>query len=187
VGLLRAVNRGDLFLFDSNRQAMLLFACWCYAVRVKSVSRPTPKVAWKEHTNPTTDTTTSQPHAILNSWKEIAVYLDRGLSPFLGRKRMPWKECSVMDDLLCCEALSSTCADYAFTVFERLFREPGLPTNIRSENGALPSAHALFNLTRLQSGGCAWALALKAPSLAIPSRMAAKVDLTAFTAAGSRG
>ena len=72
-----------------------------------------------------------------------------------------------MDDLLCCEALSSTCADYAFTVFERLFREPGLPTNIRSENGALPSAHALFNLTRLQSGGCAGALALNA--LAWPS------------------
>src|SRR5215472_3676937 len=29
--------------------------------------------------------------------------------------------------LLCCEALSSTCEDYAFTVFERLFKERGLP------------------------------------------------------------
>jgi transposase InsO family protein len=37
--------------------------------------------------------------------------------------------------LLCCEALSSTCEDYAFTVLERLFRARGLPANIRSDNG----------------------------------------------------
>src|SRR5258708_36846440 len=52
--------------------------------------------------------------------------------------------------LLTCEALSSTCADYAFTVFERLFKERGLPSNIRSDNGVpFASAHALFNLSKL--------------------------------------
>ena len=51
--------------------------------------------------------------------------------------------------LLTCEALSSIREDYAFTVFERLFKERGLPANIRSDNGAFASAHALFNLSRL--------------------------------------
>ncbi len=52
--------------------------------------------------------------------------------------------------LLTCEALSSTCEDYAFTVFERLFKERGLPLNIRSDNGVpFASAHALFNLSKL--------------------------------------
>ena len=52
--------------------------------------------------------------------------------------------------LLTCEALSSTREDYAFTVFERLFQERGLPANIRSDNGVpFASAHALFNLSKL--------------------------------------
>jgi putative transposase len=52
--------------------------------------------------------------------------------------------------LLTCEALSSTREDYAFAVFERLFRERGLPVNIRSDNGVpFASAHALFNLSKL--------------------------------------
>ena len=52
--------------------------------------------------------------------------------------------------LLACEALSSTREAYAFTVFERLFQERGLPANIRSDNGVpFASAHALFNLSRL--------------------------------------
>ena len=52
--------------------------------------------------------------------------------------------------LLTGEALSSTCEDYAFTVFERLFKERGLPANIRSDNGVpFASAHALFNLSKL--------------------------------------
>jgi putative transposase len=52
--------------------------------------------------------------------------------------------------LLTCEALSSTREDYAFTVFERLFHERGLPANIRSDNGVpFASAHALFNLSKL--------------------------------------
>src|SRR5499426_564693 len=52
--------------------------------------------------------------------------------------------------LLVCEALSSTKEDFAFTVFERLFKERGLPANIRSDNGVpFASAHALFNLSKL--------------------------------------
>ena len=52
--------------------------------------------------------------------------------------------------LLTCEALSSTCEDYAFTVFERLFKERGLPANIRTDNRVpFASAHALFNLSKL--------------------------------------
>src|SRR5215472_15660299 len=52
--------------------------------------------------------------------------------------------------LLTCEALSSTREAYAFTVFERLFQERGLPANIRSDNGVpFASAHALFNLSKL--------------------------------------
>src|SRR5271167_2927460 len=52
--------------------------------------------------------------------------------------------------LLTCEALSSTREDFAFTVFERLFKERGLPANIRSDNGVpFASAHALFNLSKL--------------------------------------
>jgi putative transposase len=55
--------------------------------------------------------------------------------------------------LLTCEALSSTREDYAFTVFERLFQERGLPANIRSDNGVpFASAHALFNLSKLALG-----------------------------------
>ena len=51
--------------------------------------------------------------------------------------------------LLTCEALSSTKEDYAFTVFERLFKERGLPANIRSDKLPFASAHALFNLSKL--------------------------------------
>ncbi len=52
--------------------------------------------------------------------------------------------------LLTCAALSSTRENYAFTVFERLFKERGLPANIRSDNGVpFASAHALFNLSKL--------------------------------------
>jgi transposase InsO family protein len=52
--------------------------------------------------------------------------------------------------LLSCEALSSTKENYAFVAFERLFKERGLPANIRSDNGVpFASAHALFNLSKL--------------------------------------
>src|SRR6202158_3875952 len=52
--------------------------------------------------------------------------------------------------LLCCEALESTCESLAFTAFERLFQERGLPCSIRSDNGVpFASANSLFHLSKL--------------------------------------
>ena len=52
--------------------------------------------------------------------------------------------------LLLCEALESTREDLAFTAFERLFAERGLPIAIRSDNGVpFASPNALFNLSKL--------------------------------------
>jgi putative transposase len=52
--------------------------------------------------------------------------------------------------LIACEALSTTKEAYAFTVFERLFKEFGLPAAIRTDNGVpFASPNALFNLSRL--------------------------------------
>lgn len=52
--------------------------------------------------------------------------------------------------LLLCEALESTKEVPAFTVFERLFRERGLPHAIRSDNGVpFASPNGLFNLSKL--------------------------------------
>ena len=52
--------------------------------------------------------------------------------------------------LLACEALSATKEAYAFTVFERVFKEFGLPAAIRTDNGVpFASPNALFNLSRL--------------------------------------
>jgi putative transposase len=52
--------------------------------------------------------------------------------------------------LLCCEALSSTRAGLAFTVFERIFKEFGLPAAIRTDNGVpFAGPNSLFNLSKL--------------------------------------
>lgn len=52
--------------------------------------------------------------------------------------------------LLLCEALESTAEPPAFTAFERLFHERGLPLAIRSDNGVpFASPNGLFNLSRL--------------------------------------
>jgi len=52
--------------------------------------------------------------------------------------------------LLLCEALESTCESLAFTAFQRLFQERGLPHGIRSDNGVpFASANSLFNLSKL--------------------------------------
>jgi transposase InsO family protein len=52
--------------------------------------------------------------------------------------------------ILMCEALQSTREDTAFTSFQRLFEERGLPNAIRTDNG-LPfaSPNGLYNLSRL--------------------------------------
>src|SRR3954451_4353117 len=52
--------------------------------------------------------------------------------------------------LLLCEALESTREELAFTAFERLFAERGLPNAIRSDNGVpFASPNGLFNLSKL--------------------------------------
>jgi transposase InsO family protein len=52
--------------------------------------------------------------------------------------------------LLLCEGMESTREMLAITAFERLFRERGMPTAIRSDNGVpFASPNALFNLSRL--------------------------------------
>ena len=52
--------------------------------------------------------------------------------------------------LLTCEALSTTQEKLAFTVFERTFKEFGLPRAIRTDNGVpFASGHALYGLSKL--------------------------------------
>jgi transposase InsO family protein len=52
--------------------------------------------------------------------------------------------------VLLCEALESTREETAFTAFEGLFRERGLPSSIRSDNGVpFASPNALFGLSKL--------------------------------------
>lgn len=51
---------------------------------------------------------------------------------------------------IACEALSTTKEAYAFTVFESVFKEFGLPNAIRTDNGVpFASPNALFNLSKL--------------------------------------
>ena len=52
--------------------------------------------------------------------------------------------------LLLCEAMESNAEKTAFTAFERLFKERGLPRAMRSDNGVpFASPNGLFNLSRL--------------------------------------
>lgn len=52
--------------------------------------------------------------------------------------------------LLTCEALTTTQERFAFTVFERTFKDFGLPETIRTDNGVpFASAHALYGLSKL--------------------------------------
>jgi transposase InsO family protein len=52
--------------------------------------------------------------------------------------------------ILMCEALQSTREDTAFTAFQRLFEEHGLPDAIRTDNGVpFASPNGLYNLSRL--------------------------------------
>ncbi len=52
--------------------------------------------------------------------------------------------------LIACDALSTTKEVYAFTVFERAFKDFGLPAAIRTDNGVpFASPHALFGLSKL--------------------------------------
>src|SRR5258707_626148 len=100
-------------------------------------------------------------YKIFDRYQECGIQglTDRSRRPYRYAHRLPFqvenfilnvKREHASRFLLTCEALSSTREDYAFTVFERLFRERGLPANIRSDNGVpFASAHALFNLSKL--------------------------------------
>lgn len=46
--------------------------------------------------------------------------------------------------LLCCEALATTKEVYAFTVFERGFKDFGLPLAIRTDNGIPFASNSAF-------------------------------------------
>jgi putative transposase len=57
---------------------------------------------------------------------------------------------SVSRYLLCCDALETTKEIYAFTVFERVFKDFGLPQAIRTDNGVpFASRSAIFGLSKL--------------------------------------
>lgn len=52
--------------------------------------------------------------------------------------------------LLGCEALASTASDFTFSVFERVFKDFGLPAVIRTDNGIpFASPNAMFGLSKL--------------------------------------
>jgi putative transposase len=52
--------------------------------------------------------------------------------------------------LLACDSLESTKERFAFTIFEKVFREYGLPTAIRTDNGVpFSSPNAMFGLSKL--------------------------------------
>ena len=52
--------------------------------------------------------------------------------------------------LLTCEALATTAEKFAFTVFERTFKDFGLPQAIRTDNGVpFASGYALYGLSKL--------------------------------------
>ena len=75
--------------------------------------------------------------------------------------------------LLTCEALSTTQERFAFTVFERTFKEFGLPQAIRTDNGVpFASAHALYGSASWRSGGSASGFRSSGSSRGIRSKTA---------------
>ena len=73
--------------------------------------------------------------------------------------------------LLCCEALETTKESYAFTVFERTFKDFGLPRAIRSDNGVpFASNSAFFGLSKLSVWWLRLGIASSASSRVIRSR-----------------
>ncbi|HEY0801937.1 MAG TPA: integrase core domain-containing protein, partial [Steroidobacteraceae bacterium] len=54
--------------------------------------------------------------------------------------------------LLCCDSLESTKEIYAFTAFERVFKDFGLPLAMRTDNGGpFASPSAFFGLSKLSA------------------------------------
>jgi putative transposase len=75
--------------------------------------------------------------------------------------------------LLTCEALATTQETFAFTVFERTFKEFGLPQRIRTDNGVpFASAHALYGLSKLSVWWLRLGIQIERITPAIPNRTA---------------
>jgi putative transposase len=73
--------------------------------------------------------------------------------------------------LICCEALSGTGAQLAFTTFERIFKEFGLPQAIRTDNGCpFANAHSLFGLSKLSVSWLRLGIALERTMPAHPEQ-----------------
>ncbi len=73
--------------------------------------------------------------------------------------------------LLLCEAMESNAEKTAFTAFERLFKERGLPQAIRSDNGVpFASPNGLSISPGSRCGGCVWVSASNAFGLVIPRK-----------------
>ena len=76
--------------------------------------------------------------------------------------------------LLACEGLSSTKSDFAFSVFERAFKEHGIPQAIRTDNGIpFASPNAFFGMSKLSVWWLRLGINIERIALVIPSRMAA--------------
>jgi putative transposase len=91
-------------------------------------------------------------YKIFDRYQECGVQglTDRSRRPYRYANQLPFQVENYILNVKHGEALSSTREDCAFLVFERLFKERGLPANIRSDNGVpFASAHALFNLSKL--------------------------------------
>ena len=70
--------------------------------------------------------------------------------------------------------MSTTQERYAFTVFERVFKEFGLPTAIRTDNGVpFASPNALYGLSKLSVWWLRLGIQIERINRDIPSRMGA--------------
>ena len=75
---------------------------------------------------------------------------------------------------MCCDALATTKEMYAFTVFERAFKEFGLPRAIRTDNGVpFASRSAFFGLSKLSVWWLRLGIGIERIKPGNPSRTAA--------------
>ena len=75
--------------------------------------------------------------------------------------------------LLTCEALSTTQERFAFTAFDRAFKEFGLPQAIRTDNGVpFAGPRRYIGSASSRCGGSAWGFRSNGFNRAIPSKTA---------------
>jgi putative transposase len=89
----------------------------------------------------------------------------------IGATAIPSRSDFASRYLITCEALGTTAEKFAVTVFERAFRDFGLPRAIRTNNGVpFASGHALYGLSKLSVWWLRLGIQINASSLGIPSR-----------------